>query len=236
MKYIAGFFYRNGLDYLRLAIQSLKPYWKHTVVIDNTPGLSLRYEAPFPPGVKTIEPPTPLTFTQSMNYLIRMAEEQGCDAVIFMHNDVEAHPGTAEKFLAAVKKLHDQGSNWGLVTAHGYLLAALSMKAVKRIGLWDTFFPAIFSDYDYCQRIHHGGFDMLETYYPLTHHNGGSNTLKNDQMLWNLTAMYGPLWLEYYKIKWGGEPLHETYRIPFDPNSTVPPPTSWSNAVIAYNG
>lgn len=42
MKYVYGFFYRNSLDLLRLALNSIKPCWNHTVIIDNTSDLALR--------------------------------------------------------------------------------------------------------------------------------------------------------------------------------------------------
>lgn len=235
MKYLFGYFYRNSLDYLRISIQSFQLFRERMVIIDNTPDLSLRYEAPFPEGVRIIEPPIPLTFTQSMNYLIRMAEEEGCDAIMFTHNDVEAHLHTPERIVAALDVLQKQNINWGIMTAHGFLFAVLNLEAVRKVGMWDTVFPSNFSDYDYCQRMHLGGFKLVETYFPLTHHNGGSSTLRNDIPLWNLTAMNSPMWRDYYAAKWGGIEVHEKYRIPFDPGSTNPPPTSWATAVISFD-
>lgn len=228
MKYVFGFFYRNSLPLLRLALDSIKPCWKHTVVIDNSPGNELR-TASFPPGVQVCEPPVPLSFTQSMNYLIRIGEERGADVVIFMHNDVEMHPGTIEAYLSAIKTLLQSDKKWGVLLAHGFLVAALRMEAVRVVGLWDTVWPDIYSDYDYCQRIHMAGFELVDTYLPLTHHNGGSNTIKNDQQLFSITQLMAPIWAEVYKYKWGGPQLLEKYRIPYDPSSTAPPPTSWSN-------
>ncbi|MDR5584018.1 glycosyltransferase family 2 protein [Paenibacillus larvae] len=233
MKYVYGFFYRNSLDLLRLALNSIKPCWNHTVIIDNTSDLALRGES-FPQGVQILEPPVPLTFTQSMNYLIRVGEECEADAVIFMHNDVELHPGTIEAYLSALENLVHSDKNWGVLLANGFLLAAMRMEAVKKIGLWDTVWPDIFSDYDYCQRIHIAGYDIVDTYLPLTHHNGGSNTIKKDPLLFSLTQVMGPLWLEIYKAKWGDMQVQEKYRIPYDPSSTTPPPTHWPDYYRDY--
>lgn len=228
MKYLLGFFYRNTLDYLKLAIQSVGAFREHIVVIDNTPNLSLRSEPDFPKDIPIIEPPFPLSFTQSMNYLIQLAGERDCDVVMFMHNDVEAHPNTPERFLKTVEHLLHDGSKWGIATTSDYLsLFAQNMKMVREIGLWDTVFPDMYSDSDYLYRAHIAGYEFIDTELPITHHNGGSNTIKSDFKLWNLTALYAPLWLEYYKSKWGGELLGENYSVPYLSSSKLSNPTHW---------
>lgn len=68
-----------------------------------------------------------------MNYLIRVGEECEADAVIFMHNDVELHPGTIEAYLSALENLVHSDKNWGVLLANGFLLAAMRMEAVKKL-------------------------------------------------------------------------------------------------------
>ncbi|OPA80204.1 hypothetical protein BVG16_05530 [Paenibacillus selenitireducens] len=224
MKYIFAFFYRNNLDLLRLAIQSIEPLWAHTIIFDNTPHHSLQHEQPFPPGVHIYPSPTPLSFTQSMNLLLQMGQQQGADAVIFMHNDAEAHPHTASTFISALTKLKNTGANWGITCASGFLLFAINVQAVGTIGYWDTTWPDYFSDVDFCYRTLLAGYDMYETNLPITHHNGGSNTIKSDPQLHLQTLQLWPEWEAYYAKKWGGPIGSEVYNAPFNPAATAPCP------------
>lgn len=231
MKYLVGLFYRNSLEYLKIAVQSVKPFWKHIVIIDNTPELSLRSERAFPEGVTIVEPPAPLTFTQSMNLIIRMAEKQGCDAVLFMHNDVQAHANAADRFLKTMNRLHRDGIHWGLLMTQQFLIVAQNIKMIREVGLWDTVWPDIFSDYDYCYRVYLSGYEILKLELPLTHHNEGGSTVKADLNLWSLTLLNAPMWHDYYQIKWGGDLLKETYRIPFTPASADSQAEDWSKRI-----
>jgi len=221
MKYIIGFFYRNNLELLRTAIQSIQPLWEHTIIIDNTPDHSLQNEHPFPAGVQIYVPTAPLSFTQSMNLLLEMGQQQGVDAVLFMHNDVVAHPGTANKFISALTTLKNSGTKWGLACGHLFLLFAINIEVVKTIGLWDTSWPDYFSDCDYVYRARLAGYDVIEASLPVTHHNGGSNTIKSDSNLYSLTLQMWPAWEEYYLRKWGGPIGSEKYKAPFDPAATT---------------
>lgn len=93
MRYIVGIPYVNRLDLLNRAVASIRPYWPHTYVLDNSANSELKGHA-LSGLVNIIHPPVPLTFTQSMNWFQRIAAEQGADAVMYMHTDAEAHPGT----------------------------------------------------------------------------------------------------------------------------------------------
>jgi hypothetical protein len=55
------------------------------------------------------EPPIPLNFCQIMNLLQKMGMQQGCDVVMFMHNDAEAPSGVPIQFLAKLYELQATG-------------------------------------------------------------------------------------------------------------------------------
>lgn len=215
MKYVYGFFYRNSLDLLRLALNSIKPCWNHTVIIDNTPDLALRGES-FPQGVQILEPPVPLSLSQTMNLLKRKGETNHCDVMMFMHNDAEMPPGMAELFLKKVEQLSQSNVNWGTAIPRCDALTAFNVKAMTEVGLWDTYLPKYFADGDYYRRLNLAGYPQINTEVPILHHNSGASTVKSDASLAAVHNATFSQYLRYYVVKWGGEPGQEAYTAPFN--------------------
>ncbi|WP_152397003.1 glycosyltransferase family 2 protein [Paenibacillus guangzhouensis] len=217
MKYIVVIPWRNDIQLLQQAIHSIPSYWKYTVIIDNSPERNLQHvRNSFPPGVQIYEPPIPLTFTQSMNYMLRLAKKLYCDIAIYMQHDAEAHLETPDFFLSILEQLIHSKTRWGIAFTNGDTLAAINMAAVETVGLWDTTFPLYYSDCDYFYRMRLANYELIWTHLPVIHHNGGSSTIKSDSYLtaWNKATW--PIYSQLFRLKWGGEPWKETFITPFN--------------------
>jgi len=221
MKYLIGVGYVNRTDLLDRALLSIKPFWPNTTIIDNSANRELKGKYSY---VKTYEPPVPLSFSQSMNLLQKMAQYEGCDIVMFMHNDAEAHPGVADAFLGKLEMLSHLGQKWGVAFTNYHTLVAFNMNAVREVGGWDTTLPRYFADCDYYRRMELAGYPPVHTGLQVTHHNDGSSTIKSDPYLNLLNGVTFPLYMDYYAAKWGGLPGQETYLSPFNlgPNFVTP--------------
>jgi predicted O-methyltransferase YrrM len=212
MQYILGIPFVNRPDLLRLAVQSVEPLWPHALIIDNSDtGLDA---AMWP--VLVVRPSVPLTFSQTMNLLQRLAAERSCDVLLFMHNDAEADSGTPERLLAIVQEAMTSEQRWGVVFTHYDTLAAFSMEMTRVVGQWDTTLPQYFADGDYYLRVRRAGYEIIDTGLQMTHHNNASSTLKSDPQRRFLNSVTFSLYERYYTAKWGGLPGNETYDWPFN--------------------
>lgn len=214
MKYLIGIGYVNRQDLLTIAINSIKPYWPNTVIIDNSPNQDLRINRTLP--IPVYEPPVPLSFSQTMNLLQVMAREKNCDVVMFLHNDAEAHPGTPEAFLSMLESLKKQKRRWGVAFTNYHSLVAFNMEAIRNVGLWDTTMPRYFADVDYYHKVQLAGFENINTLLGVTHHYNGSCTIKSDPNLMFIHNITFPLYQQYYEKKWGGPPGQERFTKPFN--------------------
>ncbi|WP_193726698.1 glycosyltransferase family 2 protein [Paenibacillus guangzhouensis] len=214
MKYLVGFIYKNRSDLLETALHSIRPWWENVIIINGSNDRTLRL--PLDIHVHVYTPSTPLTFSQSMNYLIKLAEEQSCETVLYMHTDAEAHPNTTHSFLDAVQELLRTKRRWGVAYTSEFTIFALNMIAVKEIGLWDPILQVYHSDMDYFYRMRLRGFEMVPIPLPITHHNGGNSTIKSDPELMFLAMASGIICTGYYEAKWGGIPNQELFITPFN--------------------
>jgi len=216
MKYLIGIPYVNRPDLLYLAVNSIKLFWPQAIVIDNSKNYDLRYDKQMSPEIPVYEPPVPLTFSQTMNLLQRMALERQCQVLLFMHNDAEAHPGTPEAFLAVLQELQVSGRKWGIALTNYDTLAAFNMEAVMNVGIWDTVLPQYFADIDYYRRMRLAGYEEVITDLGVTHHNNASSTIKSDSDRMFLHHITFPLYERYYETKWGGKIGEERFNTPFN--------------------
>jgi hypothetical protein len=212
MQYLLGIPFANREDLLRRAIESVKPLWRHTVIVDNSETGLIPSAWP----TEVIAPHVPLSFSQTMNLLQRLAAQRGCDVLFYMHNDAEPGSGTPERLLAAVEEALVSRPRWGVAFTHYDALAAANMAMVRDVGPWDTNLPQYFSDNDYYRRIRLAGWEVMETGLPVTHLEGGSSTIKSDARRLLLNSVTFPLYERYYVVKWGGPPERETYRRAFN--------------------
>ena len=217
MRYLLGIPYVNRPDLLRLAVNSVQPRWDHAFIVDNSEGGEISRRRKLWP-IKVIRVPrlAPLTFSQTMNYLQNTARARKCEACLFMHNDAEAHPGTAERFLAVIAEALRAQRPWGAAFTNYDTLAAFNMQAVRETGPWDINLPQYYSDNDYYRRLRLAGFEIIETGLEVTHHNEASSTIKSDAKRAFLNSVTFPLYAEYYRQKWGGDPGSEQFIQPFN--------------------
>lgn len=217
MKYLFGIPYVNRPDLLRRAVDSVRSLWPHAVILDNSDTAELgRDSASWPIPIRRAAAGVPLSFSQSMNHLLALAAESDCAALLFMHNDAEAAEGTPEALLREVERAEAAGRNWGVAFTNYDTLAAIRLKAANRIGPWDTNLPQYFADNDYYRRLRLAGWEAIETKLPVLHHNDASSTIKSDPRRNFLNGVTFPLYAEYYRRKWGGEPGGEKFTQPFD--------------------
>lgn len=212
MRYLLGIPIVNRADLLRRALESIQPLWQHAIVVDNSESGISSETWPVP----ILRPPVTLSFTQTMNWLQRLASEKHCQALLFMHNDAEAASGTGEQFVDIVDQAVRTNRNWGVAFTNYDCLAALSTRMVGEVGEWDTQLPQYFADNDYYRRIRLAGFEVIETGLPVVHVDGASNTIKSDVRRLFLNGITFPLYAAYYARKWGGPPGRETYLAPFN--------------------
>jgi|GEM_PF-1008850 len=220
MKYIVGIPYLNRIDLLQEAIDSIKAYWDNLVLIDNSGRKELATQS-LGKDFLIIEPIVPLTFSQSQNAFISIANEKACDFYMYMHNDAVADKETPEKLLELIQQLFETKRNWGAVFTNHDTLAAYNMEAVRNVGQYDPVLPSYFTDCDYYRRIILNGYEMINTDLNVIHQNGGSNTINSDYMVklsHNETFM---LYRRYYLSKWGGDPGRELYTIPFNAQDDI---------------
>lgn len=132
--WVLGIPYVNRADLLRKAVYSVSTLWPGTVIFDNSPeGKIITDAVPWP--VKVIRPSVvSLTLAQTIGALFHEAKRAEAEVALFMHNDAEAEPGTAEKLVEMVGSLLRRKVKWGAVFTHYDTLIAFNMKAVAAIG------------------------------------------------------------------------------------------------------
>lgn len=212
MKFVLGIPFVNREDLLRRAVNSVSAMWPHTVIVDNSDvGLD-----PSAWPVEILASHVPLSFSQTMNLLQRLAKTRSCDVLCYMHNDAEACAGTAEQFLLTLEQAHASRPRWGVAFTHYDTLAAVNMKMVAEVGAWDTTLPQYFADNDYYRRIRLAGWEVIDTGLPVIHVEGGSRTINNDSQRILANSVTFPLYERYYAAKWGGPPGRESYERPFN--------------------
>lgn len=216
ISYTLGIPFVNRPDLLRLAVNSVRALWPGTFILDNSEAGDVEVEKKqWPVEVRWFQGIS-LTFSQSMNYIFNEAYRRGNPVCLFMHNDAEAAPGTAEALMARVEDEMATGQKWGVMFTHYDTLAAFNMAAVEDIGPWDTSLPQYFADNDYYRRLMLAGWEAVNTNLEVTHHNNASSTIKADQRRNLVNGVTFPLYQQYYVAKWGGEPGKERFEVPFN--------------------
>jgi hypothetical protein len=203
--------YVNRKDLLVTALQSLGEYQANAVVLDNSPEQDLLLED-FPGEIVT--PCVPLYCSQSYNLIQRLAKQRNQDLFFMMHSDARAAPEIVEALLKRAEELDQEQRKWGVLFTSYDVLCLINAKALHEFH-WDPYLPLYYTDIDYYYRLHLAGFELIETYLPVEHMNGGSNTHSDPQIMAYVEANYGA-WRHYYMQKWGGERGQERFVTPFN--------------------
>jgi hypothetical protein len=201
---------KNRPDLLRDVCGAVSHLWYDFTIIDNSvPGLDKE------PGgaIKVFRPPVPLTFTQTMNWLLEETLRREKKFCIYMHNDAIIPKGACEQLLDYARDVDRQGTRWGVIYTHYDVLCVLNPKTYEEIGGYDTNLPWYFSDNDYFYRMDLAGWARIDSNIQVGH--GGSQTINSDPYLRHVNGVTFPLYGEYYRAKWGGTPGQETFIHPF---------------------
>ena len=203
--------YVNRKDILIEALQSLGSCQAKTVILDNSPQQDLILDA-FPGEILT--PSVPLYCSQSYNFIQRLAAQRGQDLFFIMHSDARASPEIIEALLQRAEELDREQRQWGLLFTNYDVLCLLNAARLRDLH-WDPFLPLYYTDVDYYYRLKLAGLEMIETYLPVEHQNGGSNTHSDPNLKTYVETNY-PAWRQYYMLKWGGERGQERFTTPFN--------------------
>ena len=159
-----------------------------------------------------IEPPVPLTFSQTQNWMLKLAKERRVPFYFFMHSDAEAGPDTVQKLYQMA--MHETSQRkWGVIFTAYDALAAFNTAAMDAIGGWDTNLSWYASDCDCYRRLRLAGYPTLESGLHVKHE--PSRTLNSDSQIKRAVDLEIPFRESYYRAKWGGEPGVETFDVPW---------------------
>lgn len=199
--------YVNRPDLLERAIRSVPRRMTTEPIVINNSNEKLVVSCP------TVYPPVPLTFAQTQNFMLKIAKERKVPFYLFMHSDAEAVPDTVEKLYEMA--LHECATRkWGTIFTNYDALAAFNTAAMDAIGGWDHMLSWYASDCDVYHRLRLAGYPTLESHLPVTHE--PSQTLKSDPVIRRQVDLEAPFRESYYRAKWGGNPGHEIFDVPWD--------------------
>ena len=207
----------NRPDFTHRAIECLLPVVKdRIVVIDNSDNQDFHYNTKgWSYYVEIIKPTYPLSFSQTMNLMQKIAIEQDLIFFLFMHNDATATKERINALFEKVEEGFEKEPAWAVVFTLYDILCAYRTSAIEDIGKWDVNFPQYFADNDYFRRVRLKGYKCLEAGGDgITH--DASSTMRNDPKRYWANENSFPLYRELYKKKWGGYSEEETYEKPYN--------------------
>lgn len=211
MKDFAAYvFFVNREDLLQRAIDAFPQWHEELTIVDNSVnGLS----APSPH--KIFRPPVPLTYTQTMNWMLKDATNRGVDFIAHFHSDAfSTNLLAAQELLDRARLMRSEERKWACLWSYYDIAWIINPQAVHAVGGWDTVFPAYFSDNDMRRRLELNGWECIDTNIQGVNHEG-SATINSDPALQFLNGVTFPMYRGYYVAKHGGEPGNERFRTPF---------------------
>lgn len=218
MKFIIGIPFVVGLDFTQKALQSIRPYWEHTYVIDSSvppdpPASSIWQQGDSWTLMRLL---IPIGMAQSVNLIMALGEKHGCDVMFYMHNDAEAGEGTVERLLELAAQYIRVNRKWAVLFTSYDALCCYNMACVRDVGPWDArLFPfPYYGDNDWHRRVQLAGWELIDTGLPCAHF--GSHSLKINPQYKFLNQITFDNQCDIYKKKWGGHPGQETFTKPFN--------------------
>ena len=202
--------YVNRIDLLVRAYESAKGQGAEIGIIDNSPKREIAKIG----NAWTITPATPLTFSATQNFMLKMATEGMSPFYLFMHSDAEAGPLSVHRLIQIADTLTKENRKWGVVWTAYDALAAFNTEAFNDVGGWDEELEWYHSDTDIYRRLKLANYEMIESSLPV--HHEPSQTLKSDPNIAAQVDRMVPFREAYYRAKWGGDSGHETFVIPFN--------------------
>lgn len=208
LKYTLYYSYIDDKELLQKSINSVKDAFPNIIVTNHSEQLlEVEYAT-------VIEPPVPLSFSQSMNWFKKMSLEKEDDYFLWAHTDMIAPDGSAQQFKEYIEA--NFNINWGIFFTSYDILSAYHTKNLENIN-WDTrMFPNYFADNDYHRLVNLAGLEIKYSGIKVIHENGGSSTIKNKDLWHKQHTVNFPLHKEAYKGKWGNYPPDEIFKTPFN--------------------
>ncbi len=202
--------YVNRPDLLNLAIASVpdsrKDRLTQLIVINNS-GIDLL-------GSECsgyTNPPVPLSFSQTQNWMLKIAMEWMAPFYLFMHSDASCEPWVVDTLIQTAE---EQTEPWGAIFTAYDALATYNTEAFKAIGGWDTNLVWYGAEQDAYHRLRLAGYPTRETGLPVKH--DPSQTMKADPAIHRAVNLGAAFRDFYYIQKWGGLPGHEQFQAPFN--------------------
>ncbi len=200
--------YRNRPDLLEKAVASVPRRMTTEPIVLNNSGHPIDIRA------TVIEPPVPLSFTQTQNFMLKLAKERRWPFYMWMHCDAEAGPDTVDQLYKMAMSQCLSNPKWAVIYTHYDIFCAYSTAAFDAVGGYDTNFFDYASDCDVYRRLRLAGYELLESGLPVKHE--GSATLKSDAFENFRVGVQVDYRTHYYTAKWGGNTGEEKYMQPWN--------------------
>lgn len=203
--------YVNRKDLLEQALDALGRYRNKVVALDNSPRQDLEL-----PGFKgeILKPSVPLYCSQSYNLILAEAKRRGQEVFFIMHSDALASAEVVSELLTRARTLTKANRRWGVIFTN-YDVLCLHNTEVLGSCAWDPHLPLYYTDADFYYRCKLAGIELIESYLPVEHQEGGSSAMKADPAVKAYVETNYPAWRAYYLRKWGGERGQEQFSVPF---------------------
>lgn len=151
--------------------------------------------------------------------------ELSADVLIIANDDIYFSAGDIDKIAKQATSHRDNyivsvaGHHLGYkkdVVTHGYSCYALNPITLDTICCFDeNIFPIYLEDVDHHRRATLGGLVETNCADTMVYH-GGSSAINKDPILARQNIHTQSKSGQYYHAKWGGNPHHENYKIPFN--------------------
>jgi GT2 family glycosyltransferase len=198
----------NRFDLLHPALMFYKQDFPNTkiYVVDNG-SQSIKNQIAYMPNVILLEQSENLGVAKSWNLLCNEIYKNHENALI-LNDDI--YLGKKEFEIETL--LRDYKSDF-YVTLQDWCAFILPKKTFKKVGEFDIkFFPAYFEDNDYHYRMKLLGLKYMQIPFLNPYIYKSSMTIDKEPKLRDLIQNNR----EYYISKWGGEPMRETFKKPFN--------------------
>lgn len=214
--YAAYCFAVNRRDLLLRAINTFPELHPDLTIVDNSERGDIVVSGDLPPGVYRYIPPVPLTYSQSMNWMMKDALARRVDFIIHFHSDMySTNPAAAIELLEQARELRVSGRRWACLYSLHDLLWIINPRAAAAVGGWDTTFRDYFCDGSMRMRWERAGWERVQGKVEGVQHEG-SATINSDPRLQFVNAQtfhhYGAIYEEMY----GGPPGSERFAAPWN--------------------
>jgi hypothetical protein len=207
-------FYVNRPELLKRAVDSFAATWDELTIVDNS-GYGI--DTDLPDSVTIFEPPVPLSYAQSCNWMLKDAEKKHVDFILHFHSDATTtNPTAVHELLTYVRQMRDSGMDrWACAWTLYDVFWAVNPIAARDVGGWDTDFPNYHTDQVMKQRWKRRGWQLIDTHIEGMSHEGSAVTNSDPELKLRQQFMF-PLIRMYYQSMYGGIPGEEKTLVPFD--------------------